>query len=142
MIGLTMRDLFLKDWAWKLFSVFLAVAIWLTVHRILLESGKLSGADTGESRVTYGNLPVDLVSAEADVRDYRLLQTAVTVTVSGAPELIGTLQANQIHATVNITGAAALNTEKQHVDVSVPLGITVVSVRPESIGVIAPPTKN
>jgi hypothetical protein len=135
------RDWIIEDIGWKLFALLLAVALWLTAHRILLESGQL--ASSGGSRtLSYGNLPVVIVSAGTDVREYRLLQTAVSVTVSGSPDVIGKLQANQIHATVDLTDASSVNRAKQHVDVSVPAGVTVVSVKPDSIGVIAPAPKN
>jgi len=133
-----MRDLFIKDWGWKLFSLLLAVIIWFTVHRILQESVQASGA-SGSNLVTYGNLPVDVTSAKADVREYRPLQSTVTVTVSGPAEAIGKLQANQIHAIVNLSDLESVNDTKQRVEVSVPAGITVISIKPESIGVIAPP---
>ena len=133
-----MRELFIKDWGWKLFSLLLAVAIWLTVHRILLESTTASAESGASTTLTYGSLPVTIVSAVASVRDYHLLQPAVAVTVSGSPEVIGKLQANQIHATVNLTDTSTVNTQKQRVEVAVPAGITVVSIQPENIGVIPP----
>ena len=133
-----MRDLFIKDWGWKLFSLLLAVTIWFTVHRILQESIQPAGTGAG-NLVTYGNLSVDVVSTKADVREYRPLQPTVAVTVSGSSEAIGKLQANQIHAIVTLDDFESVNSAKQRVEVSVPAGITVVSIRPDSIGIIAPP---
>lgn len=138
-----MRDLFIKDWAWKLFSLVLAVAIWFTVHRILVESvvPKASGdaSTPAVGTLTVGTLPVSLVSASRDVRDYRLLQPTVSVTVSGPREIIDKLQANQIHATVDLTETNNLNSEKQRVEVSAPPGVMVISIKPDAIGVLPPP---
>jgi hypothetical protein len=64
-----MRDFLLKDWKWKLFSLFLAAVIWLTVHRILEPEAVSLVRRT--STVTYNNLTVDPVSSTADVRAYR-----------------------------------------------------------------------
>jgi hypothetical protein len=134
----SIRNWLVVDFGWKIFSLVLAVGIWLTAHRILFESAQSAGEG---SPITYSNLPVTMISAVGDVRDYRLLQTTVAVVVAGPPEAIGRLQANQIHVTVDLTDTSTVNSEKQRVEVSVPAGITVVSVRPESIGVIAPPPK-
>jgi YbbR domain-containing protein len=135
-----MRDLLFKDFGWKLFSLLLAAFIWLTVHKIIEPRGVAES--TSGMTLTYDNLPVLVVAAAADMRDYRLLQTTVSVTISGPAEVIGKLQANQIHATVDLTDTSTVATAKQRVDVAVPSGVTVISVRPESIGVIAPPPKH
>ncbi len=132
------RGWLVEDFGWKIFSVLLAVAIWLTVHRFLLESA-LPVVNPGGSTINYENLPVAIVSASGDVRDYCLLQPTVTVAVSGLPEAIGKLTANQIRATVDLTSTNTVNTAKQPVCVAVPPGVTVVSVKPDAIRVIPPP---
>ena len=132
-----MRDLFIKDWGWKLFSLILAAGIWLTVHKII-EPKNDAVSSTG-STLTYGNLPVLVVSTAADVRDFRVAPGMVSVTVSGSPDAIAVLQANQIRATVDLTDIESARDLKRRVDVSVPSGITLVSVDPPKVGVIIPP---
>jgi YbbR domain-containing protein len=128
------------DVGWKIFSLILAVAIWLTVHRILTESA-LPVTNAGGSTLTYGNLPVLIVASAADVHLYRVVPETVKVTVSGSPEIIAVLQATQIRATVDLTGIDFAKDLKRSVDVAVPSGVTVVSVEPAKVGVIVPPAK-
>jgi YbbR domain-containing protein len=135
-----MRDLFIKDWGWKLFSLFLAVAIWLTVHKII-EEPKESPAFSANP-VTYGNLPVLIVASASDVHLYRVVPDTVSVTVSGSPDAIAVLQANHIRATVDLTAIESARDFKRRVDVSVPDGIELVSVDPAQVSVIIPPIKH
>ena len=133
-----MRDLFIKDLGWKLFSLLLAAFIWLTVHKII-EGPNFSTASAASSPVTYGNLPVLVVATAADMRPYRVAPNTVSVTVSGPPEVMAVLQANQIRATVDLTDIDSAPDLKRRVDVSVPAGVTLVNVEPAKVGVILPP---
>src|ERR1035437_8977223 len=99
---MAMRDWVTKDFSWKLFSLFLALAIWLTVHKIYEEPKTASGLAVGDTE-TFGNLPVLVISTASDVRDFRVAPATVAVKVSGPPEIMADLQANQIHAMVNLT---------------------------------------
>ena len=132
-----MRDLLIKDWGWKLFSLILAVGIWVTVHRII--DPRTTGVVAAGNPVTYDNLPVLIVSAAADVRDFRVAPGVVSVTVNGSPDVMSVLEANQIRATVDLTDIESAKDLKRRVDVSVPSGVTLVSVDPPRVGVIVPP---
>ena len=134
-----MRDLFIKDWGWKLFSLILATGIWLTVHKII-EPKNAATASTG-STLTYGNLTVFVVATAADVHLYRVAPTTVSVTVSGSPAVLAVLQANQIRATVDLTDITSVKDTKdlkRQVEVSAPSGITLVRVEPQKVDVIIP----
>jgi YbbR domain-containing protein len=133
-----MRDWVTKDFGWKLFSLFLAVAIWLTVHKIYEEPGTTPGLGGGNI-VTFGNLPVLIVSAAKDVRDFRVAPLTVKVTVSGSAEDMAKLQANQVRAVVDLTEIESAQDLHRVVDVSAPPGITLVSVDPPKVMVFPPP---
>lgn len=132
------RELFIKDWLWKLFSVLLAVAIWFTVHRVLLQSAApVTASDI--SRNIYGSLPVELVSGTTDVHLYRVVPSEVRVTVAGSQEAMAVLQASQIRVSVDISGFDPVKDLKRDVDISLPPGITLISVDPAKVGIIPPP---
>jgi YbbR domain-containing protein len=133
-----MRDWITKDFGWKMVSLFLAVAIWLTVHKIYEEPGSSSGAAAG-STVTFDNLPVLIVSTAADVHDFRVAPTTVKITVSGPAEVMARLQANEVRPVVDLTDIGSARDLHRLVDVSAPPGVTLVTVDPSRVAVIPPP---
>jgi YbbR domain-containing protein len=135
---MAMRDWVTKDFSWKLFSLFLALAIWLTVHKIYEEPKTASGLAVGDTE-TFGTLPVLVVSTASDVRDFRVAPATVAVKVCGPPEIMANLQENQIHAVVDLTDIPSARDLRRRVDVSTPPGVTLVSVDPPKVGVIVPP---
>jgi len=135
---MALRDWITKDFGWKLASLLLAVAIWLTVHKIY-EEPKLSVRTAAGSTVTFDNLPVLIVSAAADVHDFRVAPTTVKVTVSGPAGIMAHLQASEVRPTVDLTDIESARDLHRFVDVAAPPGVTLISVEPSRVAVIPPP---
>jgi hypothetical protein len=114
--------------------------IWLTVHQINNESQNPTGPVV-LSRNTYENLPVNIVSSSADVRDFRVAPGLVSVSVIGPHEIMDGLQASQVRATVDLTDIGSAKDAPRRVEVSVPAGVTLVSVRPPTVVVLLPPKR-
>ena len=132
-----MRDLFFKDFGWKLFSLLLAAFIWVTVHKLIEEPGAVS-VSSNNSMVTFSNLPVFFVAAAANISTFHADPGSVSVTVSGPNTLMDLLDTNQIRATVDLTDVGQRNFDER-VNVSVPPGVTVLNVAPPRVKVMQPP---
>jgi len=132
------RDIFVKDFGWKLFSLLLAAFIWYTVHKII-EEPQPSGLSTSVSPVTYGELPVLIVATAADMHLYHVKPDKVSVTVSGPSDIMSVLEANEIRVTVDLSKFDPSKDSDEAVEVSVPGGVTLVKVTPPKVNVIAPP---
>ncbi len=127
-----MRNLFIKDWGWKLFSLFLAVTIWLTVHSILEpEAASLAGQN---SKFTLEKT-VLIVSSTADVSFFRTSPAVVAVTVSGPPAVMDQLKGSQIRALVDLTNSAPGMVQ---VSVLAPPEVTLIRIEPPMVVVIPP----
>ena len=73
---------------------------------------------------------------------YHVAPSTVSVTVSGSPEVMAVLQANQIRAVVDLTDIESGKGLWRKVEVSTPLGVTLVNVDPPSVEVIVPPVSD
>ena len=129
-----LRDFLFKNFGWKLLSVALAFAIWLTV--------KTTSAEQGQTERVFMSLPLQIVSGTADVRTYQMEPTTVTVTLKGRTEVINRLAEREIHALVDVTSADVTQNFRRHIDVAVPSGITVVHIEPAEVQITPPKPKS
>jgi YbbR domain-containing protein len=136
-----MRDLLTKDFAWKLLSLALAIAIWLVVRPIQNEATTVANPLNFQPEQTFSNLPVLIVSAAADVREFKVHPSAVAVTVSARPEILSELSDKELRVQVDLSGIEAARDLRKRVEVSTPPGVTFVRVSPADVDVVVPPKK-
>jgi YbbR-like protein len=129
-----LRKLFLEDFWLKLFSLALAVLIWLTVT---FASEKGVGT---ESRV-FSNLPIAVLASAEDVHNFKVTPSQAEVTVQGSPKTIQNLESKDIRVIVDLSGVGAARDLNKPIEVSVPVGITCLHVSPEDVQVVFPPER-
>src|SRR5215510_14735487 len=103
---MALQDWVAKDLRWKLFSLALAIVIWVTIHfrNETVTSSNLSGSWT--TRTIHDRHVLD-VSATADVRDFKVDPAIEEVTVGGRREIMEALQEKEIHVMVVLTDIEA-----------------------------------
>jgi hypothetical protein len=126
------RELIVKDFGWKLLSLALAVAIWLTVKGFSSDSGT-------QAERTFADLPAQIVSGTTDARTFRITPELVQVTVKGLPDAIKTLTEREVHVYVDVSNADPTRNFRKRVEVSAPTRITIVKVEPAEVEVVVPP---
>jgi hypothetical protein len=137
-----MRDLIFKDFGWKLFSMLLAIGIWITVKTVSSEIPKDVGPLGGWETRSFTNLPVLVMSAAADVREFKIDPNSVEVSVSGRPEIMAALQRKDIQAVIDLTEIEYARSLRKRVTVSAPPGVTLVRVQPSEVNVGVPLKQN
>ncbi len=113
----------------------MAIGIWLTVRKDVETPALQTPAVT---KNTYGSVPVLAVSASGVVSQAQVEPQTVNVTVRGPAETMGSLNASQIHAFVNLTGFGSAQNLPRNVEISLPTGVTVVEVDPSQVAVTVP----
>lgn len=127
-----LRELILRNVGWKILSLGLAVAIWLTVRAAIDERG-------GASVRTYDEISVQIVSSTTDVRTFHVDPRKVSITVQGPSQMINVLTDREIHAFVDITSADTSQNFNRPLRIATPPGITLMRVEPADVTVVVPP---
>jgi YbbR domain-containing protein len=129
-----LRNLLFEDIWLKLFSLVLAVLIWLTVTFA-------SQKEIGTEKRVFSNLPVTILASAEDVHNFKVSPREVEITVRGDPKTLQSLQSKDIQAVVDLTGVAVARDLRKRIEVSVPAGVTYLRVAPEEVQVIFPPDR-
>lgn len=137
-----LRELVLHDFVLKLFSLALAVLIWFTVTEIQKEASPLPHLTMNSDIKTFSNLPVVVMSAAQDVRNFKVNPSAVEVTVQGDAKILKDLSSKDIRVIVDLTGVEGTGGLRKRIEVSTPSGITHKRVEPEEVEIRFPPKSN
>lgn len=139
---MALRELATKDLGWKLFSLGLAIVIWFTVQEVRQEALSVSGQSEAWQTRTYVSLPVRVVSATADVREFKVEPGTVQVTVAGRPEVMAALQERDIHITADLGNLHTDEDLSRPVEVSAPPGVTLIRVSPAEVDIVLPSNRS
>jgi len=145
-----LRNLVVHDFWLKIFSLALAVLIWVIVWMFAVSKDvppatALSTITLPEK--TFPNIPVFVTSAAADVRNLRVNPSEVAITVRGDAGKLQELerklrddpQAQDIRALVDLTDIESASGVKKRIAVTVPPNITFIRAIPEQVEIIVPP---
>jgi YbbR domain-containing protein len=134
-----LRQLVLKDFWLKLFSLSLAFLTWITVSFAIQKEGTPAmPSSTTIMQRTFYNLPVQVVSSEADVHAYKVDPGEIEVTVQGDPKKIADLQSKDIRPIVDVTGEKPAPGLRKLVMVSIPDGVAYLPLKQQEVGIIFP----
>ncbi len=129
-----LRKLLLEDIWLKLFSLALAILVWLIVTFA-------SQKDVGIDKRVFSRLPVSVLASAEDVHNFRVSPAEVEVTVQADPRTLQNLQSKDLRPMVDLTGVGVARDLRKRIEVSVPAGVTPMRVIPEQVQVIFPPER-
>ncbi len=135
----TLRNLVFHDFWLKLFSLVLAVLIWLTVSvAIKKEVSPVSSLIFTPAERVFYNLPISVISSAADVSDFKVEPREVALTVRGDAKTLQNLQSKDIRVMVDLTTFDPMTDKTKRIEVATPAGVSHVQVTPDEVRVLVP----
>ncbi|HEX4263076.1 MAG TPA: hypothetical protein VH597_01950 [Verrucomicrobiae bacterium] len=132
------RNLVVKDFWLKLFSLALGILIWLTVHFSIDKEVSPWSALIGHA-VDEKVLTVRVDVPTADARAVTADPAQVQVTLRGDPKQLKGLGTGDIRAMVDLAGVETADGLSRHVQLILPPGISYTQITPDVVEVRVSP---
>jgi YbbR domain-containing protein len=132
------RHVFVKDAMLKVFSLVLAIMIWLALSAIQRDATPAVGPLLHPGQLTFFNIEVGVLSSASDVRSYQVEPKTVEVTVEGDSKILQRLESKDVRAMVDLTGYEGTGEIRKRIEVSAPAGVKHVRVSPSEARIIFP----
>ncbi len=137
-----MKDLILRDWLLKLFSLTLAILTWLAVSFSLRRSVVTVPGTANTSERTYYELPVTMLSHSGTIPEIEVSPKKLDVTVRGDEALLKSLSGKSIKLIVDLSEMASNKVQRLPVEVITPPGVAQVKIDPDGFVEITRPPPN
>lgn len=115
----------------KVLAFVFAILIWLTVRQGIDRRGGPPVVPDAYSR-TFEHLPIRVLTLAADLDQFRVNPSEVTVVLRGRPEILEHLNPQEVEVYVNLADQVPQDSERRPVHVNAP-GAQVGSVSPEEV---------
>lgn len=135
------RNLVVKDFWLKLFSLVLAVLIWLTVDFSLSKEVSPWAALIGRTADQTDIPGVHVFAPPMDGRTVTVDPPDVQVTLRGDPKLLKNIRPEDVRAQVNLTGVESASGLRRPVEIILPEGMAYTHVDPAEVEVTVSPNK-
>ncbi|HEY2082418.1 MAG TPA: CdaR family protein [Verrucomicrobiae bacterium] len=132
------RNLVVKDFWLKLFSLALGILIWLTVHFSIDKEVSPWSAIIGRTAdETVLTVPVRV--PPADARAITVEPNQIEVTLRGDPKLLKSLRAEDVRAHVDLAGVEMADGLRRPVEMILPPGVAYTHLTPDEVEVRVAP---
>jgi YbbR domain-containing protein len=131
---MTLRDLILNNFVWKLISLILAMLVWWRVNNLVKteEELALTPAANLEETETF-SVPVRVLGPARNPGGFAVAPSEVTVTLRGKRDALGRVSAPNLVVYVDASFALSAKSAKLTVVVRPPAGVSVQEIKPPEV---------
>ena len=134
------RNLIFRDFWLKLFSLILALGVWKVVSEAVHSNVPPSSVTSAmKLDKVFSDVKILVVSSAADVRNFKVHPEQVEVTFRGENQFLTNLSAADIRAIVDLTDIESAHGLSKRIEISIPVGLTLLKVSPAEVDVVVPP---